>query len=57
MILRGIGSEPKKLAVNNTALEQMIGRIVDDIASSPDDQRKLAMQLALAELARSSGNR
>jgi hypothetical protein len=54
MVLRGIGANPKKLAVNNSALEQMAGRITDDIASSPDDQRKLAMQLALAELSRSS---
>jgi hypothetical protein len=52
MLLRGIGASPKKLAVNNSGLEQMIGRITDDIASSPDDQRKLAMQLALAELSR-----
>lgn len=53
LLLRGIGAGPKKLAVNNTELEQMIGRIADDLASSPEDQRRLAMQLALAEFSKS----
>jgi hypothetical protein len=53
MVLRGIGAEPKKLAVNNSVLEQMVGRITDDLQSSPDDQRQLAMQLAIAEFSRS----
>ncbi|HEV8049381.1 MAG TPA: hypothetical protein VGP88_02180 [Thermoplasmata archaeon] len=53
MRLSGIGAEAKKLAVNNNPLEAMIARITDDLASSPDDQRRLAMQLALAEFSRS----
>jgi hypothetical protein len=53
MLLRGIGSGPKKLAVNNSGLEQMVGRITDDLASSPEDQRLLAKQLALAEFSKS----
>jgi hypothetical protein len=52
MRLSGLGSEAKKLAVGNPALQQMIARITDDIASSPDDQRHLAMQLALAEFSK-----
>ncbi|MCI4327656.1 MAG: hypothetical protein L3K16_08525 [Thermoplasmata archaeon] len=53
MRLSGIGSEAKKLAVHNTPLEQMIGRIMDDLASSPDDQRTLSMRLAIAEFSKS----
>ena len=53
MRLNGIGSEAKKLAVDNPGLQQMIGRIADSIAASPDDQRQLAMQLAIAEFSRS----
>ena len=48
------GSEVKNLAVNNNPLEQMIARITDDLASSPDDQRRLAVQLALTEFSKSS---
>lgn len=55
MGMSGIGFEAKKLAVHNTPLEQMIARITDDLASSPDEQRNLAMRLALAEFSSSSG--
>jgi hypothetical protein len=54
MRLSGVGSETKKLAVNNSPLEAMIARITDDLASSPEDQRQLAMRLALAEFSKSS---
>jgi hypothetical protein len=54
MLLRGVGAEAKKLAVNNSPLEAMIARITDDLASSPDDQRQLAMRLAIAEFSRSA---
>ena len=54
MRISDLGSEPKKLAVYNNPLEQMIARITDDLASSPDDQRLLAMRLALAEFSKSS---
>ena len=54
MRMGGLGSESKKLAVNNTPLEQMIARITDDLASSPDDQRRLAMQLAIVEFSKSN---
>ena len=53
MLLRGTSSEARKLAVKNSELEQMIARITDDLASSPDDQRALARQLALAEFSKS----
>lgn len=53
MRLSGVGSEAKKLVVNNPGLLQMIARITDDLASSPEDQRRLAMRLALAELSTS----
>lgn len=52
--MTGIGSEAKRLAEGNPALHQMIARITDELASSPDAQRELAMQLALAELSKSS---
>ncbi|HZY71069.1 MAG TPA: hypothetical protein VFF67_08865 [Thermoplasmata archaeon] len=52
MRLSGIGSEAKKLAADNPGLHQMIGRITDELASSPEDQRQLALRLAIAEFSR-----
>jgi hypothetical protein len=51
--MTGIASEAKKLADNDPGLFQMISRITDDLSSSPDVQRDIAKQLALAELSRS----
>jgi hypothetical protein len=53
MRMNGIGSEAKKIAVNNPGLVQKIDSVTNDLMSSPDDQRKLALQLAIAELSRS----
>jgi hypothetical protein len=50
--MTGIGSEAKKLAEGDPALGRMIARITDELMSSPDDQRRIAMQLAIAELSR-----
>ena len=50
-----IGSEAKKLAEKDPALHQMIARIMDDLNSSPEAQRQLALQLALAEFTRHGG--
>jgi hypothetical protein len=50
--MTGIGSEAKRLAETDPALSRMIARITDELMSSPDDQRRIAMQLALAELSR-----
>jgi hypothetical protein len=47
-----IGSEAKKLTENNPPLHQMIARITDELASSPDSQRELAMRLAIAEFSK-----
>jgi hypothetical protein len=52
--MTGIGSEAKKLAEDDPALHQMIARITDDLSSSPDVQRDIAKQLALAEISKSS---
>ena len=49
MRMSGIGSEAKKLVENDRSLHQMVARITDDLARSPDVQRELAMQLAIAE--------
>lgn len=54
MRLSGIGSEAKKLAIDNPGLHQMIGRITDELASSPEDQRQLALRLAIAEFTKGS---
>jgi hypothetical protein len=54
MRMTGVGSAAKQHAANDPALQQMIGRITDDLASSPQDQRLLAMQLAFAEFAKSA---
>jgi hypothetical protein len=48
--MTGIGSEAKRLAEKDPGLSQMIARITDELSSSPDDQRRIATQLALAEL-------
>jgi hypothetical protein len=53
--MHNIGFEAKKLAESDPALYQMIARITDDLMSSPDVQRQVAMQLALAEFSRSGG--
>jgi hypothetical protein len=53
MRMYGIGSEAKKIAVNNPGLVQKIDSVTNDLMSSPDDQRKLALQLAIVELSRS----
>jgi hypothetical protein len=52
--LQGVGSAAGKLAENDPPLQQMIARISDDVMSSPDLQRQLAMRLALAEFSKSS---
>jgi hypothetical protein len=51
--LHDVGSEAMKLAANDPRLHQMIARIVDDVACSPELQRQVAMRLALAEFSRS----
>jgi hypothetical protein len=50
--MNNIGSEAKKLAQEDPALYQMIARITDDLMSSPDIQRDVAMQLAIAEFSK-----
>lgn len=53
MRMSGLGEEAKKIESKDPALRQMIARITDEIASSPEDQRILAKQLALAEFSKS----
>lgn len=53
--MTGIASEVKTLAQHDPTLHQMVARITDELASSPDAQRQLAMRLALAEFSRSGG--
>jgi len=47
-----IGSRSRKSAEGNPNLQQMILRITDELARSPEVQRDLAMRLALAEFAK-----
>jgi hypothetical protein len=53
MRMGNAGSEAKKLVQGNPPLQQMIARITDELASSPDLQRQIASRLAIAELSRS----
>lgn len=50
--MNGVASEAKKVAGDDPALHQMIARITDDLSSSPDAQRQVAMRLALVELSK-----
>ncbi|HZY92969.1 MAG TPA: hypothetical protein VFG07_09415 [Thermoplasmata archaeon] len=50
--MSGIGSEARKFAEGDAALQQMVSRVTDELMRSPDVQREIAMQLAIAEFSR-----
>lgn|GEM_PF-4770821 len=47
--MSGIGMEARKLVEHDPPLRQMVDRVTDELMRSPDIQRQLAMQLAIAE--------
>lgn len=50
--MSGIGSEARKHAEADPALQQMVSRVTDELMRSPDVQREIAKQLAIAEFSR-----
>ena len=47
--MSGIGMEARKVVEHDPPLRQMVDRVTDELMRSPDIQRQLAMQLAIAE--------
>ena len=49
-----VGSVSRKAVAHDPDLQQMVLRITDELARSPEVQRDLAMRLALAEFAKAT---